>query len=924
MTPACLSSAEIRQFLEGSLPADTERLAAEHLKRCEHCGRVRDDLCGAQDLHVYQRLAHANAASSQAADDQAARRLCERLRRPAASRDATKLPNPAARRRRERSLDVAAAEDAAQPLADRPQFEKEAFTIGALSAVLARSPLTAARPALDLLQSLSGPDQPVTLEEWTSLLVARGVFTDFQVRTLLLGRGGDLSCGEYEILEPLGRGGMRVVFKARHRRMQRLVALKKLKSDGARNSSARERFRRETRLIAQLRHPNIVIAHDAGQVGGVPFLVMEYIDGQNLDVLTRRAGRLPVRTAVEYVRQTAQGLRYAHDMHVVHRDIKPSNLMLDRQGTVKILDLGLARIDDLLRAHGEETSLTDWNSVIGTLDYMAPEQAENTRRADHRSDIYALGCTLFRMASGRAVYPADSIVGKLAAHREQPVPRLTDACPDAPPALAAIFTRMVAKQPADRYQSVAELLRELDGLELPATGDSAFRITFAEDGPGANSVPADSTAVPTATGVSRVPSIPGQPPHDSQPPALAALRAETTDFQNSHFPWPQFQTLGSYPRSTSLALLICLLIGLGVWRAPTATPPIQQATSTKPESEISVDARRHDVANQAQAPVSHPIFSKIGPGGAAQAHDESIGRLVTESRHAYGAAIVDGGRMALTAGDGESLSFWTLPRRELVRRNLVPTGVRQVSVTAYGTQALTLSLDGTVRVWDVAAGGVLHVYPFPPDTVRSATLSPDGSRFLTGEKGGATGVWNVTSGKPMGKLVGPTGDILGVAVSADNAHAAAASLDGTLGYWRLADQELQHSFRGHAGWVTAVAFLPGSRCVVSGGLDRSVRLWDTQDLREVRRFESHEMIVRSVAASHDGQRLLSASDDGTLCLWQTSNGALLHRFVGHAGTVWSAAISPDGETAISGGEDGSCRLWQLTPPFGVPDIPAAR
>ncbi len=266
--------------------------------------------------------------------------------------------------------------------------------------------------------------------------------------------------GEYKLLSKLGQGGMGTVYKAQHTKLGKTVAIKVLSKANLANPEAISRFDREMKAIGQLDHPNIVQSHDAREIAGTRFLVMDFVDGKDLGAVVKERGALPVAEAVDYVLQAARGLQYAHEQGVVHRDIKPGNLLLDKKGTVKILDMGLARIGG--SAEGEDKErLTATGQMMGTLDYMAPEQALDTHHADARADIYSLGCTLYRLLTGESPYKADTPMNTLVAHQRAPVPSLRKARPDVPRELDAAFRKMVAKKPEDRQQSMAEVIADL-------------------------------------------------------------------------------------------------------------------------------------------------------------------------------------------------------------------------------------------------------------------------------------------------------------------------------------------------------------------------------------------------------------------------------------------------------------------------------
>jgi len=310
---------------------------------------------------------------------------------------------------------------------------------------------------------LAGQEPPRTASELRALgqnLLKAGKLTPYQLNAVLRGDVAGLVFGEYRVLEEIGRGGMGVVVKAEHRRMRRVVAVKMIAPGLVESSEAVRRFYREVETAARLSHPNIVTAYDAGESDGRHYLVMEYVDGQSAAQLVQQQGPFPIDRAVKCLIQVAKGLQYAHDKGVVHRDIKPANLLLDSQGTVKILDMGLARMGHIL-GRPSAVSLTQTGQLMGTCDYMSPEQGANAKRADHRTDIYSLGCTLYYLLLGHPVYQGGDLMERLLAHRDQPIPRMRAERSDVPPWLDDVFRKMVAKSPAARYQSMAELQQEL-------------------------------------------------------------------------------------------------------------------------------------------------------------------------------------------------------------------------------------------------------------------------------------------------------------------------------------------------------------------------------------------------------------------------------------------------------------------------------
>ena len=281
----------------------------------------------------------------------------------------------------------------------------------------------------------------------------------------------------YRIVRLLGSGGMGVVFQAEHRLMERMVALKVIRRDLLDHPAAVERFQTEVRAAARLAHPNIVAALDAEQAGDLHFLVMEYIPGISLARLVEQEGPLPVADACDTVRQAAMGLQHAWQKGMVHRDIKPQNLMRADTGQIKILDFGLARF-----ATGQAAtpaaepsppvkrptdSMTATGAVLGTPDYIAPEQATDSSRTDIRADIYSLGCTLYFLLAGETPFAQGSVTEKVTAHRERAARPLSLLRPDVPRELERIVQRMMAKDPAERYQTPIEVAEALQHIAKP-------------------------------------------------------------------------------------------------------------------------------------------------------------------------------------------------------------------------------------------------------------------------------------------------------------------------------------------------------------------------------------------------------------------------------------------------------------------------
>jgi serine/threonine-protein kinase len=327
----------------------------------------------------------------------------------------------------------------------------------------------------------SRPSEPEPLGD---KLVEAGLITRWQCDKLREGRHKGFFLKRYRLLDHLGSGGMSHVYLAEHVLMQRRVAIKVLPKERVQDSSYLERFHRESQAAAALDHRNIVRAYDVDNEGDVHFMVMEYVDGDDLQAMVRQDGPLDYPLAADYIRQAAEGLEHAHQAGLIHRDVKPANLLVDRNKVVKLLDLGLARFTGEDRA--SLTVAYDEN-VLGTADFLAPEQALDSHGVDARADIYSLGCSFYYVLAGRPPFPDGTLPQRLMMHQKQPPPSIQQVRPDAPDDLVQICLKMVAKKPEDRFQSAAEVADALaewlavHGHAL-GSGSSSGRLTAARPG----------------------------------------------------------------------------------------------------------------------------------------------------------------------------------------------------------------------------------------------------------------------------------------------------------------------------------------------------------------------------------------------------------------------------------------------------------
>lgn len=325
------------------------------------------------------------------------------------------------------------------------------------------------------------PDDPNLVAD---RLVQAGLMTPFQTQLLLKKKLQRLVInGKYKLLDQLGQGGMGAVFLCEHKIMRRRVAIKVLPNAVAKDPSAVERFHREARACAALDHPNICRAHDVDQDGKMHFLVIEYIEGASLQATVAKEGPMDVKRAADCIRQAALGLQHAHESGLVHRDIKPANLLLDKKGNVKILDMGLA----LFFQDNNDNITKDFDdaSVLGTADYLAPEQGIDSHKVDIRADIYALGLTFFFLLTRQSAYGEGTVTQKLLWHQMKKPKSVREFRDDVPEEVEAIIAKMIAKKPGDRYQTpqeVADVLKPwAEGTATPGTSTRPDTVANLQD-----------------------------------------------------------------------------------------------------------------------------------------------------------------------------------------------------------------------------------------------------------------------------------------------------------------------------------------------------------------------------------------------------------------------------------------------------------
>ena len=778
------------------------------------------------------------------------------------------------------------------------------------------------------IESLPPDKRPTDGRTLAQELVRHKKLTKFQAQAVYQGKTKGLTLGDYVVLDRIGQGGMGQVFKAKHKVMDRVVALKTLPAAATNSGLAVQRFHREVKVAARLSHPNIVTAHDAGESHGLHYLVMECVEGDDLGAVVRQRGRLPANRAIDYIIQAAKGLEYAHKQKVIHRDIKPSNLLLDKDGSVKVLDMGLARLNEAIGPEDQtaQETLTGTGQVMGTIDFMPPEQAENTKKADERSDIYSLGCTLYYILTGQAIYSGDTVVMKILAHRETDIPSLRTELPEVSEQLDAIYQKMVAKKPDDRYGSMTEVIAELEKCSAPSEDitETATFEGFSLKGTAAS----DQTLNLDMPVISPVDQV-----RKARPKKASKVKLE-----KNHIIYG----------SVALGVVLVLLL-LGVvfsMRTPEGTLVIEV---NQPDAEILVDDGKITLKSPSD---NEPVEIEVEEGK----HTLSItkGGFRTFAREFE---IASGGeevirvtlvplekKVAAKAGmkavsqpdtpDETSQHKYADGRVNLLHTLEGHTGtVCRIVFTPDGTQLVSGSggEDDTVRLWDTRTGKCIDTIIEWHDSVWALDISPDGRELLVGGKGNPPEIWDFEARRLKASLLSGT---CYFGRFSPNGQYLAVGFDRKVSLLRSPDWEsidtLEVQSQSSEGYLRKVMFSSDSARVAycatisidEAGTKRSkVAIWNIDTSRyELEETTSDYADMECIALSPDATTIAWGRDQRTEVL-DVSKGQTVE-VLEHRGQMRCLAYSPDGAFLLGGQSEGLVYVWHLADRKLVAEIPA--
>jgi WD40 repeat protein/serine/threonine protein kinase len=686
----------------------------------------------------------------------------------------------------------------------------------------------------------------------------------------------------YQILGKLGEGGMGVVYKARHVRLGRVVALKMILAGAKARRRDLTRFQAEMEAVARLQHPNIVQLYEVGEHDGQPFCALEYADGGNL--AQKLAGTpWPARQAAQLIETLARAIQAAHQQNVIHRDLKPANVLLGIDGTPKINDFGLAKqltgvsaVQEGEALREPEACLTQTGEIVGSPSYMAPEQAQGKpHEVGAPADIYGLGAILYELLTGRPPFKGETMLDTLEQVRTQdPLPP-TRLQPKLPRDLETLCLKALAKVPNQRYATAGDLADDLRRF------------------------------------------LDGKP-----------IQARSVSHTEKVLRWCRRNPFVAIPSAAAVLLLVGFIIVLSVstvlvWRA------LEREQQNSYYQRIALADREWSANNLGRM---EQLLDEC-PADLRGWEWHYLKRLQYKSlpplrydTGLYCLAFHPSGQCLASGSQNGVIKLWDAHTGQLLRIFRVPAGepiVRSVVFSPDGQRLAAAYSDGRIRIWDARGDKEPLDWEAHRSTVLCLVFGPDGKRLASacvgGPAGGEAKVWDATTGKEILTFWGQLQGVLSLAFSGDGRRIASGGEDKTVKVWDTTTGQEVWTSPEHGAPVLCLAFSPDGRSLASASADLSelipseVKLWDAQTGEPRRTLRGHIAYIHSIAFSPDGQRLASVGKDRTVKLWDAATGRETLTLRGHKLAIRAVAFSPDGRQLASASRDHTVRFWDATP-----------
>ncbi len=764
---------------------------------------------------------------------------------------------------------------------------------------------TALRTALRTeLRTELRTDMSPTSPELTALQMAiqHGWASD----ELRIWQRGEVILDTYKV-EDIKAGGMGFVYIAEHKDWHVKMAIKSPNQMMLSNESLFARVLQEANSWIELGlHPHIAYCYYVRQIENIPHIFIEYVDGGSLIEWIADGRCYDLKVGIDLAIQFCHGIEYAHKHGMIHRDIKPGNILMTKDGILKVTDFGIARtrgIEDNLPEDVKQESeasnpkkdghITSFGTVMGSADYMSPEQWIDPREVDFRADIYSFGVCLYEMFCGDLPYDTTIEERTASDQPREPQKLRRDLSPD----LTELLKRVVAYDPKERYGSFGEIRNELariyreyfnadpPHLEVKDTGLKAQGLnnraaSYVELGRKDEAISLWDEALQE------------DPQHIEATYNRGVVlwrRGVLTDDELVQ----QLEAVTASHADEWLASYLLALVHLERGDADAAAPLLAEA------------ARQSNGDNEVLSTLELTQSSEV----------VAVRHLRTLSGHGDGiqsVSISSDSRYMLSGGDDKTIRLWNTVTGECLRVFEGHRGtVSSVCFSPDDRYILSGGHDRMMRLWDVNTGECVRTFRGHMGNVNSVCLSNNGRYALSGSDDDTVRLWDVDKAERVHTFGGRTGSVNSVCFSSDDRYGLSGSNDGNARLWDLETGKCLHVFEGHAGYVTSVCMSSDGRYALSGSHDRTVRLWDVTTGECLHVFEGHKTFVCSVNLSMDGRYALSGSDDRTVRLWDVHTGKCLRTLEGHTSFVRSVYLSKDGRYALSGSKDKTIRLWEL-------------
>jgi serine/threonine protein kinase len=660
--------------------------------------------------------------------------------------------------------------------------------------------------------------------------------------------------GNYRLTHLLGQGGFAEVYLGEHTLLGTTVAIKVLHTRVAPEDMAQ--FQQEAYILASLKHPHIVRVLDFGIEERTPYLTMDYAPYGTLRARHPKGTVLPVPTVIEYVKQVAEALQYAHENKIVHRDVKPENMLIGAQNELLLSDFGIALV-------AQSSRHQDIANMGGTIAYMAPEQITGHPRT--ASDQYALGIVAYEWLCGMCPFRG-SFTEIAAQHSIAPPTSPLEHLPTLLPEIEPVILTALEKRPEDRFPSVRAFA---DAFEQASQG--IFPTQRA-----ARSVPLSSplkTTMPRAiTGTVAVPPLP-------RPAELSAQLTKPTN------------PFVSVPVSTAKASP----------DLPTPEQAIGKAKMSRRAVLIGVGIATTAMVGAGVFVVLHPLLQAAGSQPFVyRGHSDAV----------WGVTWSPDGQRVASGSNDKTVQVWNASDgSNVITYRGHSNWVYAVAWSPDGQRIASGSADNTVQVWNASDGNHVFTFTGHSDRVLLVGWSPDGKRIASGSADKAAQVWNASDGSNVFTFTGHSDIVNTVAWSPDGKRVASGSADKTVQVWNASDGSNVFTFTGHSDTVYAVAWSPDGKRIASGSADKTVQVWNASDGSNVFTFTGHSDTVYAVAWSPDGKLVASGSSDNTVQVWNANDGSHVFSYKRHSNAVESVAWSPDGKQIASGSFDYTVQVW---------------